>query len=65
MLIVVAPWKEVRAEPPLDPDVEAKLLLHRNPDEPTGELPAANVADLTDEPEAAPREASFDDLREL
>jgi hypothetical protein len=64
LLIVVAPWKQVRDEPPLDPDVETKLLLRRNPDEPTGELPAANIADLTDEPDA-PGDASYDDLREL
>ena len=64
-LIVVAPWKGVRAEPPLDRDVEARLLLHRNPDEPTGEIPTATVADLTDDPDDAPREATYDDLREL
>ena len=29
VLIVVAPWKQVREEPPLDKDVEARLLLHR------------------------------------
>ena len=64
LLIVVAPWKQVRAEPPLDPDVEAKLLLRRDPDEPTGEIAAANVADLTDEPDESSN-ATFDDLREL
>ena len=65
VLIVAAPWKQVRAEPPLDPDVEAKLLLHRNPDEPTGEIPATNVADLADELDDSPRDATYDDLREL
>ena len=39
VLIIVAPWRQVRNEPPLDKAVEAKLLLHRNPDEPTGEVP--------------------------
>ncbi len=39
VLIIVAPWREVRKEPPLDKAVEAKLLLRRNPDEPTGEVP--------------------------
>jgi hypothetical protein len=39
VLIIVAPWRAVRKEPPLDKAVEAKLLLHRNPDEPTGEIP--------------------------
>lgn len=47
VLIVVAPWKRVRDEPPLDKDVETRLLLHRdNPEEPTGEIPAARVTDL-------------------
>jgi hypothetical protein len=64
LLIVVAPWKQVRAEPPLDPDVEASLLLHRDPDEPTGEIPAANIADLSDDPDEL-RDATYDDLREL
>ena len=53
VLIVVAPWKQVRAEPPLDPDVEAKLLL-----------PATNVADLGDDDDPS-RDATYDDLREL
>ena len=43
VLIVVAPWKGVRKEPPLDKEVEAKLLLHRNPDEPTGEVPRVSA----------------------
>jgi hypothetical protein len=39
VLIIVAPWRQVREEPPLDKAVEAKLLLRRNPDEPTEEVP--------------------------
>jgi hypothetical protein len=39
VLIIVAPWRQVRDEPPLDKAVETKLLLNRNPDEPTGEIP--------------------------
>ena len=60
----------MRREPPLDPDVEAKLLLHRNPDEPTGEMPATGVADVADASES-PTDAAdvhadrFDDLRDL
>ncbi len=38
VVIVIAPWKEVRQEPPIDPYAEAKLLLHQDPDEPTGEF---------------------------
>jgi hypothetical protein len=49
VLIVVAPWRRVRQEPPLDRDVETRLLLHRpNPEEVTGEMPAARVTDLAD-----------------
>jgi len=47
--IVAAPWRRVREEPPLDPDVETRLLLHRsNPEEETGEMPTARVTDLSD-----------------
>jgi len=49
VLIIVAPWKRVRDEPPLDPDVETRILLHRpDPEEETGELPTARVTDLSD-----------------
>ena len=64
VLIVVAPWKQVRAEPPLDPEVEAKILLHRDPDETTGEMPTTNVADLADDDDPS-RDTTYDDLREL
>ncbi|MEX1006575.1 MAG: hypothetical protein WD271_01875 [Acidimicrobiia bacterium] len=54
VLIVVAPWRRVREEPPLDPDVETRLLLHRpNPEEETGEIPTGRVTDLTDAGEPA------------
>src|ERR1700712_4628389 len=42
-IIVVARWRQVRDEPPMDKAVEAKLLLHRNPDEPTGEVPRVSA----------------------
>jgi hypothetical protein len=48
VLIIVAPWKDVRSEPPLDKAVEAKLLLHRNPDEPTGEVPRVSSVPIDD-----------------
>jgi hypothetical protein len=48
VLIVVAPWKQVRDEPPIDPTAEAKLLLHQDPDEPTGEFGAVTPLE-TDE----------------
>jgi hypothetical protein len=43
VLIIVAPWRQVRNEPPLDKTAEAKLLLRRNPDEPTGEVPRVSA----------------------
>jgi hypothetical protein len=33
LLIVVAPWRPVRAEPPMRDDVEARLLLGDDPKE--------------------------------
>jgi hypothetical protein len=48
VLIIVAPWRQVREEPPMDKAVEAKLLLHRNPDEPTGEVPRVSGVPLDD-----------------
>jgi hypothetical protein len=69
VLIVVAPWRRVREEPPLDRDVETRLLLHRaNPEEETGEMPAARVTDLTDveKRDARDRDAGdFGALRDL
>ncbi len=38
LLLVIAPWKSVRNEPPLDDDVETRLLL--------GEDPARIAADV-------------------
>lgn len=51
LLIIVAPWKRVRAERPLDREVETRLLLGEDPDEIDRDLAArqqrgAPVADL-------------------
>jgi hypothetical protein len=51
LLIIVAPWKRVRAERPLDQEVETRLLLGEDPDEIDRDLAArqqrsAPVADL-------------------
>lgn len=51
VLIVVAPWQRVRREPPLDEDVETRLLLGEDPAELDRELEArrqgaAPVAEL-------------------
>jgi hypothetical protein len=62
VLIIVAPWRQVRDEPPMDKAVEAKLLLHRNPDEPTGEVP--RVTAVPDDPDDA-LDGDFSELAEL
>jgi hypothetical protein len=62
VLILVAPWRQVRDEPPLDPAVEAKLLLHRNPDEPTGEVPRVVGVPDADEPSEV---GTLEDLEDL
>jgi hypothetical protein len=54
VVIIIAPWKEVRDEPPLDPSVETKLLLNRNPDEPTGEVPRVRNLPLDDDADDEP-----------
>lgn len=66
ILIVVAPWRRVREEPPLDRDVETRLLLRRpNPEEETGEMPAARVTDLSDVNEREAGEADSGDFAAL
>ena len=62
ILIVVAPWSRVREEPPLDKDVETRLLLHRpNPEEATGEVPTTRVADLSERTAEAASAKEYDD----
>ena len=66
VLIVVAPWKQVRDEPPLDKDVEARLLLHRaDPEEPTGEVPAAERRRPGRPRRRSGTDADFAELRDL
>jgi hypothetical protein len=64
VLIVVAPWRQVRDEPPMDKAVEAKLLLHRNPDEPTGEVPRVSAVP-DDDSDHDPESGDLSDLAEL
>jgi hypothetical protein len=64
VLIIVAPWRQVRDEPPLDKAVEAKLLLHRNPDEPTGEVPRVTAVPA-DDSDDEPGNGDLSDLAEL
>jgi hypothetical protein len=60
LVIIIAPSRQVRDEPPMDPAVEAKLLLHRDPDEPTGEMPR-----VTSVPDTEGSGADAGDLSEL
>jgi hypothetical protein len=53
VLLVVAPWKSVRAEPALDEDIETRLLLGEDPeliaaDEDAAETAWAPIRDLDD-----------------
>ena len=50
LLIVVAPWRSVRAEPPLDDEVESRILL--------GESPAEIEEELEEEEEERERESA-------
>src|ERR1700754_495178 len=63
VLIIVAPWRQVRDDPPMDKAVEAKLLLHRNPDEPTGEVPRVSAVPPDDSDEDA--DGDLSDLADL
>jgi hypothetical protein len=54
----------VRDEPPLDKSVEAKLLMHRNPDEPTGEVPRVSAVPIDDRDHDADP-ADVEDLTDL
>jgi hypothetical protein len=67
VLIIVAPWRQVRDEPPMDKSVEAKLLMHRNPDEPTGEVPRVSAVPIDDrDRDADPADAGqLEDLSDL
>jgi hypothetical protein len=48
LMIVIGPGRKVRAEHPLPPDVEAKLLLGQDPDQPT--IPPPPRGDDSDVP---------------
>src|SRR5215475_454381 len=64
VLIIVAPWRQVRDEPPMDKAVEAKLLMHRNPDEPTGEVPRVSAVP-PDDSDDDPGGGDLSDLADL
>jgi hypothetical protein len=54
LLIVVAPWRSVRQEPPLDEGVESRILL--------GESPAEIEEEIEEEQEEAEAEAEGSDV---
>ena len=51
VLLIIAPWKSVRAEPRLDDDIETRLLLGEDPAsiaaDVDAEAPGASVHDLS------------------
>ncbi|MGZ8766086.1 MAG: hypothetical protein ACXW2C_10395 [Acidimicrobiia bacterium] len=51
VLIVVAPWRRVRDEPPLEPDVQTRLLLGDAPEDVAAEAEAAEADQLAQRPE--------------
>jgi hypothetical protein len=55
LVILVGPSRSVREEPPLDPTAENRILLGRDPEQPTGELPRISLAD--EPPEAGGEES--------
>jgi hypothetical protein len=65
VLVVVAPSRRVRDEPPLDPEVEARLLLHQDPDEPTGESPVVAAIGNPDDDAEHGEHMGIDDLAAL
>lgn len=42
LLLVIAPWKSVRREPPLDEDIETRLLLGEDPAKVAADADAAD-----------------------
>ena len=71
VLLIVAPWKSVRAEPPLDEEVETRLLLGEDPaqiaaDEDAEDARRAPVRDLGAERDSDQDEAAtLADLADL
>jgi len=43
LVILLAPWKSVRDEPPLDTDIETRLLLGEDPASIAADVDAADV----------------------
>jgi hypothetical protein len=54
LVVIAAPWRRVREEPPLDDDVQARLMLGEDPEEIERDLEeeeaeSAQVSDLRPE----------------
>jgi hypothetical protein len=43
LVLVLAPWKSVRSEPPLDDDIETRLLLGEDPAQVAADADAAEA----------------------
>ncbi len=43
LLVILAPWKSVRDEQPLDPDIETRLLLGEDPAQIAADADAADA----------------------
>jgi len=61
--IVLAPWRRIRDEPPIDPADEARILLRRDPDEPTGEHP--RIGGVPEPPPEPGEPTDFSSLSDL
>ena len=69
LAIVLAPWKSVRNEPPLDPDIETRLLLGEDPAQVAADADAAESANapvhVLDPNRADDEDAGLDDRSDL
>ena len=66
VVVIAAPWRGVREEPPLDDDVQARLMLGEDPEEIEKDLEEeeAENAPVSDLHPAEDDAESWDELRE-
>ncbi|MFA5882781.1 MAG: hypothetical protein WDA60_02925 [Acidimicrobiia bacterium] len=69
LAIVLAPWKSVRSEAPLDTDIETRLLLGEDPAQVAADADAAESqhpgVHVLDPDGADDEDADLDDLRDV
>jgi len=68
LVLVLAPWKSIRNEPPLDADIETRLLLGEDPAEVAADADAVDAGHAPVhilDPERADDDAVIEDLRDL